>query len=400
MPSEARVKGREGEKKGGGGKEKTVSECRHLTGSRNWRYLAEAVPGATKYGGGENNFLKVEDIKVKGDIAIDLAEAVRHSITKKTWASYKTAERMLARFMKDNGVKMELPVEEGTMLGFIHWLAYVKKNSAATIKGYLAGIRKLHIIKGIEEPKLRTEMVNMILEGRKNIEAGERLRGCRPQERQPVTPDILALIKIRLREWDAQTVDKLTVWVVCTLLFHGGFRGGELLAKSASCFDPAFTLLRGDLCLVPGRREEETESLQVRVKAPKEAKDVRAVIVDVFRTDTKLCPVRAFKKWEKITAGWEADQPAFRMGSGTPLTGPALNRILKERLAGVLDDRRILTHSFRSGAASMMGSLGCSDNDIKAVGRWGSKAFEDYVKTPRSKRIAVAKKWARMCKQV
>ena len=111
---------------------------------------------------------------MEGSIAEELAEAVRHSVTKKTWASYRTAERMLAKYLMDNGRKMELPVEEGTLLGFIHWLAYVKRNSAATIKGYLAGIRKLHIIKGIEEPKLRTEMVNMILEGRKHIEAGER----------------------------------------------------------------------------------------------------------------------------------------------------------------------------------------------------------------------------------
>ena len=369
-----------------------------VLGGGEWRYLAKAVPGATKYGGGVNNFLEVKDLKVKGSIAEDLAEAVRHSITKKTWASYRTAERMLAKYMKENGVKMELPVEEGTLLGFIHWLAYIRKNSAATIKGYLAGIRKLHIIKGIEEPKLRTELVNMILEGRKHIEAGERLRGSRPQERQPVTPDILALIKIRLREWEVQVVDKLTVWVVCTLMFHGGFRGGELMAKSAACFDPAFTLLRRDLCLVKEGLEAVKETLQVRVKAPKEAKDDRAVIIDVFQTDTKLCPVRAFKKWEKHTRGWEANQPAFRMRDGAPLTGAALNRILKERLAGVLDGHRILTHSFRSGAASMMGSLGCSDSDIKAVGRWGSRAFEDYIKTPRSKRIAVAKKWAKLCK--
>ena len=171
------------------------------------------------------------------------------------------------------------------------------------------------------------------------------------------------------------------------------------MAKSCSSFDPAFTLLRRDLCLVKDGLEADKETLQVRVKAPKEAKDVRAVIVDVFQTDTKLCPVRAFKKWEKHTEGWEDDQPAFRLKGGAPLTGPTLNRILRERLAGVLDDHKILTHSFRSGAASLMGSLGCSDSDIKAVGRWGSKAFEDYIKTPRSKRIAVAKKWAKLCKK-
>ena len=43
---------------------------------------------------------------------------------------------------------------------------------------------------------------------------------------------------------------------------------------------------------------------------------------------------------------------------GGPCGSRAGNRILKERLAGVLDGHKILTHSFRSGAASMMGSLG------------------------------------------
>ena len=42
---------------------------------------------------------------MEGSIAEELAEAVRHCVTKKTWASYRTAERMLAKYLMDNGRK-------------------------------------------------------------------------------------------------------------------------------------------------------------------------------------------------------------------------------------------------------------------------------------------------------
>jgi hypothetical protein len=42
--------------------------------------------------------------------------------------------------------------------------------------------------------------------------------------------------------------------------------------------------------------------------------------------------------------------------------------------------------------ASMLGALGYDDDDVKAVGRWSSRAFEEYLMLPRTKRIAMAKK--------
>jgi len=42
--------------------------------------------------------------------------------------------------------------------------------------------------------------------------------------------------------------------------------------------------------------------------------------------------------------------------------------------------------------ASMMGALGYDDEDIQAVGRWSSRAFEEYLMLPRTKRMAIAKK--------
>jgi hypothetical protein len=325
------------------------------------------------------------------EVKKDLEHAASHSLAKNTWDSYKTAERLLATYCKENSIPFSLPVDDSVLLGFIHWLAYKREVKSGTISSYLAGIRKLYIVKGIPEPNIRTELVQMILQGRKNIEAGNKLRGP-PTQRQPATPDILLLFKSRLFSWQTNNNDKVTIWTVATLLFHGAFRGGELLCKTTEQFDPAFTLLRKDIQLVKDNDKDGQSVVQVKLKAPKEDKDSKATIVDVFQSKTNICPVKAFTKWSKLTKSDSPDQPAFRLSTGIPLTARKFNCVLKDRLTGYIDDQKILAHSFRSGAASMMGSIGYSDKDVKAVGRWSSRVFETYIKLPRTKRQSIAKK--------
>lgn len=50
----------------------------------------------------------------------------------------------------------------------------------------------------------------------------------------------------------------------------------------------------------------------------------------------------------------------------------------------------ITSHSFRSGVTTTLGQAGFSDGDLKQVGRWSSRAFESYLKLPRTKRREMA----------
>jgi len=349
------------------------------------------MAGVSKYGAGGLTTPGSSGLGLPTAIERDLMLTAGHSLSKKTWASYRTAERMLARYCKAVAAPMELPTSKQTIAGFVHWLIYVRNLKGDTVSGYLAGIRMLHIMKGLEAPDLRSDFIQLVLTGRKNQDAATRLRGGATSERQPVTPDILRLLKARIRETQHASTDKIVIWAVCTILFHGAFRGGELLANSTTTFDPAFTLLKKDIIFV---EEGGRTSLQIKVKAPKEDKDKRAHIVDIFATGQDICPLRAAQKWEKVTRKWEKDQPAFRVGKGEPLTSNRLNKILKECLTGYIKDK-IQVHSFRSGTASMMGTMGYADQELQAMGRWSSRAFETYVKLPRSRRMNVAKAVAR-----
>jgi len=352
--------------------------------------------GATKYGGQGNQLLDTSRRKISAAEAQQLQELTSHGLTRKTWSNYATAERMLATCCRDNNIKMELPVSEDTVIKFLLWMIRVRKTKAATLHNYLAGIRQLHIAKGCPPPAIRSETVALILRGKANLEAA-----CNnlseSVNRLPVTPDILLLIKARLSESEFCALDQRMLWAVCSNLFFGAFRGCELLARSEKDFDPAYTLLLEDAILSADNLDCGSEMIQYRIKAPKEDKKGRITIVDVYQSRADLCPVRALKKWKALNPPAERGQPLFRWTCGTPLTGCRLTAVLRERLKGFLDgtENRYSTHSFRAGAASMLGSLGYSDSDVKALGRWNSRSFESYIKLPRSKRAAVAKKFSK-----
>jgi hypothetical protein len=279
---------------------------------------------------------------------------------------------------------LHLPISESTTLEFIHWLATVRGLKAGTINSYLAGVRQLHISKGLPEPNIRTDTINLILKGLKNKGA---IEGRKKQgSRRPITKEIMAILKRRLRSWEESKTNQRLIWAVATNLFHGAFRIGELLCSKSSEFDPNFELTTDDV------HTTQSEN-QFRLKAPKEDRKGRSSIVDVYATGGPSCPIHAMREWKKLDNHWPERQPAFRWTSGKPLTQSQFRKILGHRLAGYVENPEDIfcTHSFRIGTASMMGALGYDDEDIQAVGRWSSRAFEEYLLLPRTKRRRIAK---------
>jgi len=361
----------------------------HQAASR--RCSATATPGSAKYGPQAAPSINIPHFGLSEKAQRELQVAASHSITARTWQSYRTAERMLKRFLLQRKERLELPLKEETVLGFVHWLAFEKGLKATSISGYLAGIKKLHLIKGAPEPKLRSELINMILEGKKNMDAQARLQNP-SSERQPVTVDVMKLLKVQLVSWDSSEANKATAWLICSLLFHGACRGGELLCKTANCFDPNVNLLRRDVQYSDKSSEAVGAVISLKLKNPKESKDNRAAIVDIYETKSAICPVKAFKKWSRLVGSTQQDGPAFCWDNGKPVTCNAMNSIIKGRLDQFIPGHKISVHSFRTGTASMMAELGYSDQDIKSIGRWSSRAFENYIKLPRSKRIQTLEK--------
>jgi len=345
----------------------------------------------SKYGGIAGN-CNLQNLDLPDIIRKDLENIGNHGIARKMWSSYSTAKKMLRQCCEDNNIPYEFPVAEKTILVFVHWLLKVRKVSGSTVESYLAGIRCAHISQGLAAPQIRTDLINLIIRGKKNIQAAER-RAAKVQTREPVTQDILALLKARLQVWAAPKADRRLIWAVATVCFHGAFRLGELLCKSERVFDPQYVLLSKDMDIDPQYTQNQSKGvLRLRLKSPKEDKQNRSLIVDVFGTGNNLCPVKATKAWLEASAENEAEKPLFSLSTGAPLTPKKFILIVRGQLKGYLDDEKAIAgHSFRIGLASMLAALGYSEADIKAMGRWSSRAWLEYVKHPRTLRIAVAR---------
>jgi hypothetical protein len=355
-------------------------------------FTPRQVQGSTKYGQQGNcgeQFLS--NLDVPEDVKRNLEKWGNFGLAKGTWSTYKTAERLWLTCMKENKRSAELPATEASIAVFVCWLIERRKVKAGTISSYLAGIRQLHVTRGMEPPTIRSATMNLILKGKKNAENIDNRREG-GSKRLPVTMNVLRLIKEKIRTWNKSTETKLLMWAVSTLAFHGAFRSGEILSKKEQTFDKDFTLLTEDIKLMKDS-EEDQYLLAVKLKSPKEDRTGKAVIVEVFETKGTLCPVKAFIRWKNRTVA-ESNMPLFRQENGVPLTSRQLNLWLKELLIGNIDyqNGKISSHSFRIGLATTLGTLGFSADDIKEAGRWSSNAYEIYLRLPRVKRAAIAKK--------
>lgn len=315
---------------------------------------------------------------------IELAKISNHGLAQSTWGNYKTARNMIEKCQKEKNQIFIWPISENDILIFISWLLTERKLSSSTVENYLAGVRQIHIMKGIQVPNFRTDLVKTVLKGQQNFDKGNKL--STKFKRLPATINIMKLLKEEIRCWDKDPELKLLVWTVCTVMFHGVLRGGEILSKHESTFDPNHTLLTKDVKI---NRTEHGKIIEITLKNPKESGNI--TVVDIFESGGPLCPVKALLKWESINKP-DTNLPMFRNKAGTPLTASKLNGYLKELLGKHLTDGQITTHSFRIGIASILGSKGFSDSEIKLAGRWSSRAFQAYLRLPRTQRAEIAKK--------
>ena len=267
------------------------------------------VRGSSKYGttGGcsASNFSK---LGLPEDTLKSISQLGNLGLANGTWKSYKAGQDMLYKCSLETKRHMTLPLTEADILCFIDWLHRVKKLSIGTIKCYLAGIRQLHISKGIEPPGSRSALVKLVIKGIYNKE-GMQKREKKSDNRQPITLNMLLLLKALIRKLEMKHCDKALVWTICTVAFAGAFRIHELLCKTESVFDPTHTLLTEDATL--STNPEGHSTLHIRLKCPKEARNMADTVVDVFESKSKTCPVTAFKRWQTNTLH-KPKTPLFR----------------------------------------------------------------------------------------
>jgi len=255
----------------------------------------------------------------------------------------------------------------------------------STVKGYLSGIRHLHIEQHLPDPSISSmSRLELVLRGIKILQAKTK-EPVSP--RLPITPDLL--LKIRQVWFNSHHhQDHVMLWAAALLCFFGFLRAGEITVPSDTAYDEGAHLSFSDVMV---DSFNNPQVLKVRIKASKT--DPFRLGVDVFlgRTQKLLCPVTAVLRY--LHQRGPEEGPLFKFADGKPLTRPRFVARIREALsqAGVSSER-YSGHSFRSGAATTAARQGVAETTIKMLGRWKSSAYQLYIKTPRQQLAAISER--------
>ena len=98
----------------------------------------------------------------------------------------------------------------------------------------------------------------------------------------------------------------------------------------------------------------------------------------VLPTGTTSCPLRHMQAYLKLRGNQSG--PLFQHVDGSPLKPYFVNRLLKLAIKSAGLHKTLSSHSFRIGAATWSAKNGYSVEQIKAMGRWRSSAFQKYIR--------------------
>ena len=73
----------------------------------------------------------------------ELIKASNNSLSRATWAGYRTCQRHLERCRKNTGWTLKLPLEEEEILHFVVWMRQKRNLQSASVENMLSALKKV-----------------------------------------------------------------------------------------------------------------------------------------------------------------------------------------------------------------------------------------------------------------
>ena len=327
-----------------------------------------------------------ENFNLPNDICSILEKTANMAIAEETKKKYKTALNNVQRCESETNENLNFPWEQREILLFTGWC--IKRNlKAQSIKSYLSGISKLHLALGLEQLDTSSPLMREIFNGQDNkfAQGKSKLKN----KRLPCTQKLLRLLKTEIRMSNIKNCDKLMVWTACSVAFYGALRPGEALCKYENFYDPMTTLCKSDVKFVKGIGEER-DAIHLTIKNSKTNKSGIPETIIIYSTNDETCPVNCCKKLINANKNVSVNAPFFTNANGKPLTIKKFNELLKILTSSTIQNGVISAHSFRIGITSLLAKKGYSNESLKQIGRWSSRAYKAYIRMGRTKRHEMA----------
>jgi hypothetical protein len=199
--------------------------------------------------------------------------------------------------------------------------------------------------------------------------------GRSKKPRLPITREILTAITAAT----PATIEDLNLRTCFLLSFAAFLRMGEVTyeAKDSPSSDWFFETKVTRSCI---KFSENNDHVRLHLKRSKTDIKNEGTTILVAAIDSPLCPVKALLQLFALDPQ-PSNAPLFSF-SGQPFTKDRVHTKLSNLLqSNGIDPKDYTLHSFRKGAAQHAKDSGMRDDQIQALGRWTSQAFQVYFKT-------------------
>ena len=202
-----------------------------------------------------------------------------------------------------------VPTSEQVISQYAAYLA--RRLKPASVKQYLNIVRILHLECGEPHPYKDAWLVKTTLQG---IEKAK-VKGCAPQRKTPITPDILLVIR---RQLNLATTDDIVFWAACLVLFFGLLRKSNLFLDSGD-YSPDKQLSRDKVIVSEGN----SVKLVTWTKTIQRQEKTLYIQLPLLTDNHPLCPSAAVRKMLHAIGPNPPKAQAF------PIKGEHFNKRLK-----------------------------------------------------------------------
>lgn len=306
----------------------------------------------------------------------------------RSWKNTRSVLQKVQKLSSQYGIDLNFPWDQTRTMNFM-LAAAMDGLQPATIRTYVSRCRTAQKSLGFRA-ELDCQWINPVLKG---LEATE--KGPEKFKRRPVTTSLMLTIKKKLAASRYNIEKRRLIWMVCTALFSGSLRAGELLPVTRNKYVESSTMMRSDVMLSePVIDGERVRVVLLRIRSPKEMRANTETVVELMGFGNFYDPVTAMEKYLKLRTQLSEDDQPLALLQGWGYTQAMFNADIRTLLGDTYDYAKegVLSHSFRAGVTTMLARLGATDDEIKLQGRWSSSSFEKYIKYGRAQRLAVQKR--------
>ena len=235
------------------------------------------------------------------------------SVASSTASSYSTAANHVSKLQKEIGREFSWPLSNPDTLLITTYLVS-KGIKHKSIKGYLSGVRRLAISKGVFRPEPQSQLQKAILKGLENIQR-DPLKEVANATHRPMSLPLLRIIGHYIAtKWDRDLFERYAFWAACTTGFWGSLSIGDFLCSYVS-YSPKSDVLGSDVLSMTD------DSIAIWLRDPKVPKPFGDV-VEIWATPqfSDVDPIASFTAYWRLRQenGFPLHHPLFLRSDGFP----------------------------------------------------------------------------------